>query len=130
MKTFEQWLKANGYPEMPKGTVNAEWFIEHGLPMIVECSCCTMTMALPNALIDDEGNIYCHDCGGAEYEEAKPDMTLEEALEKLKGTTAFIYETISGKYHWFAIMSESSFPFDTVREAYEEAADYLSKGGY
>ena len=60
----------------------------------------------------------------------KPDMTFEEAMEKLKGTTVSIFKTDSGKYHWFAIMSESSFPFDTVREAYEEAADYLKRGGY
>ena len=66
MKTFEQWLKENRHCEMPKGTVNAEWFIEHGLPMIVECSCCTMTMALPNALIDDEGCVYCSTCGSDE----------------------------------------------------------------
>lgn len=126
MKTFEQWLKENRNCEMPKGNVDAGWFIEHGLPMIVECSCCQMTMALPNALIDDEGNIYCHDCGGAEYE----DMTFEEALEKLEGTTASIVEIGNGKYHWCAIMSESSFPLCTVREAYEEAMEYLNQGGY
>jgi hypothetical protein len=62
MQTFEQWLKENRQTEMPKGDVDASWFIERGLPMIVECSCCTMTMALPSAMIDDEGNIYCSSC--------------------------------------------------------------------
>ena len=64
MKSFAKWLKENYDAEMPKGTVDAGWFYEHGLPMIVECKCCTMTMALPSALIDDEGNVYCSDCGG------------------------------------------------------------------
>ena len=64
MKSFANWLKENHNAEMPKGTVSADWFIEHGLPMIVECSCCTMTMALPNAFIDDDGSIYCSDCKG------------------------------------------------------------------
>lgn len=66
MKTFEQWLKENRNCEMPKGTISAEWFIERGLPMIVECSCCQMTMALPSALIDDEGCVYCSTCGSDE----------------------------------------------------------------
>lgn len=64
MKTFKQWLKDKYNEEMPKGTVNAEWFFERGLPMIVECACCEMTMALPSALIDDNGKVYCSDCGG------------------------------------------------------------------
>lgn len=50
--------------EMPEGSVDAGWFIERDLPMIVECSCCGMTMALPNAYIDDEDYIYCMNCKG------------------------------------------------------------------
>lgn len=64
MKTFNEWLKENRMCEMPKGSVDAGWFIERDLPMIVECSCCGMTMALPNAYIDDEGYIYCANCKG------------------------------------------------------------------
>lgn len=64
MKTFNEWLKENRMCKMPKGSVDAGWFIERGLPMIVECSCCGMTMALPNAYIDDEGYIYCANCKG------------------------------------------------------------------
>lgn len=64
MKTFAQWLKDSYNMEMPKGTVNASWFVENGLPMIVECSCCTMTMPLPSAFIDDDNCIYCSDCKG------------------------------------------------------------------
>ena len=63
MKTFEEWLKANGFPEMPGDIVPMDWFVENGLPMIVECSCCGMSMCIANALIDDEGNVYCSSCG-------------------------------------------------------------------
>ena len=64
MQAFKQWLKANRNIEMPKGDVDAGWFFEHDLPMIVECKCCLMTMALPNAFIDNEGYTYCSDCKG------------------------------------------------------------------
>lgn len=66
MKTFEAWFRENRKADMPKGNIDADWFVERGLPMIVECSCCTTTMALPNAMLDDEGNIYCSSCGGDE----------------------------------------------------------------
>ena len=64
MKTFTEWLKDNYNEEMPKGDINAKWFIERDLPMIVHCSCCDMTMVLPNAYIDDDGYTYCSSCKG------------------------------------------------------------------
>lgn len=64
MKTFTKWLKENYNEEMPKGTINESWFIERGLPMIVHCSSCEMTMALPNTYIDDKGYTYCSTCKG------------------------------------------------------------------
>lgn len=66
MKTFKEWFEEHHTKEYPKGNINGEWFANHGLPMIVECSCCTSTLVLPNALIDEEGNIYCTSCGGNE----------------------------------------------------------------
>lgn len=64
MYTFEQWIKKNRNLEMPKGNVPAEWFAEHDLPMVVRCTCCEMTMAAPNAFLDEEGYTYCSDCSG------------------------------------------------------------------
>ena len=64
MKTFAEWLKETHHCKLPKGEVNTYWLAKHGLPMIVHCTCCKMTMALPNAYIDDKGNIYCADCKG------------------------------------------------------------------
>lgn len=63
MKSFSEWLKEQGI-EMPKGTINGAWFAKYGLPMIVRCTCCETTMALPNAYIDDEGYTYCTNCKG------------------------------------------------------------------
>ena len=64
MKSFADWLKANTNIKMPEGSVSASWFYERGLPMVVECKCCGMTMALPSAFIDEDGNIYCSSCKG------------------------------------------------------------------
>ena len=64
MKTFEQWFKENYDEELPSGSLNGAWFAEHGLPMIVECTCCSTSMALPSALIDNDDYVYCTCCGG------------------------------------------------------------------
>ena len=58
MKSFSEWLKDNG-EELPKGNISGTWFVEHGLPMIVECTCCGTTMTLPSAFIDNEGYTSC-----------------------------------------------------------------------
>ena len=62
LRTAKTWVWEEMGIEMPQGTINGEWFAEHSLPMIVECSCCGTTMALPNAMIDEEGEIYCTSC--------------------------------------------------------------------
>ena len=49
---------------MPEGTINGGWFAEHDLPMIVSCTCCGMTMALPSAYVDEDGYTYCSGCAG------------------------------------------------------------------
>lgn len=64
MKTFEQWFNERHHNKLPKGNLDAWWFIEHSLPMVVECKCCTMTMALPSAFIDEDNYAYCSDCKG------------------------------------------------------------------
>ena len=64
MKSFAQWLKENHNEEMPKGNIDANWFAERGLPMVVSCKCCHMRVALPNAFVDDMNYVYCSDCEG------------------------------------------------------------------
>ena len=62
MRTVFEWLKDELDIDMPKGDISGEWFAENNLPMIVHCTCCEMTMALPSAMVDDNGNIYCPSC--------------------------------------------------------------------
>ena len=64
MKTFKEWFEENYDEKMPTGTINGGWFADHDLPMIVSCCCCGTTMALPSALIDEDGCTVCNFCGG------------------------------------------------------------------
>lgn len=63
LKTAKDWILDELGVEMPEGELTGKWFFENRLPMIVECSRCEMTMALPSALIDEDGRIYCSHCG-------------------------------------------------------------------
>lgn len=62
MKTFARYIKDEFEIDYPAGDVNGSWFVENGLPMIVECCCCGMSMASPNAMVDYDGNCYCSGC--------------------------------------------------------------------
>lgn len=64
MMTAEEWIKKNKGVEMPKGQINGGWFVANGLPMIVECQCCGSTMALPSAMVNEEGDVFCKSCVG------------------------------------------------------------------
>lgn len=66
MLKFSEWLKATSGEEMPKGEIKGEWFFQRGLPMVVACSCCSSTMVLPSAYIDEDCQCYCRDCAGVE----------------------------------------------------------------
>lgn len=86
MKTFRKWLKDARGEDMPD-VMDGDWFASRGLPMIVACANCETTMALPNALIDEEGTTFCHDCGAGddvediEEEEVTPLFEDEDELE-------------------------------------------------
>lgn len=67
MKSFIDWYKdASGGLEPPHGNISGEWFVENQLPMIVECTCCGSTMALPAAYIDEDDYTFCSACAGEE----------------------------------------------------------------
>lgn len=68
MTTFRNYILANFGLEMPKGNIPGTWFSENGLPMIVACTCCGMTMSSPSAWIDRDGQCYCGSCAGEEDE--------------------------------------------------------------
>ena len=64
MRTAETYIFEEMGVEMPKDNIPGSWFAEHHLPMIVRCTCCDTSMALPSAMIDDDGTIYCPSCAG------------------------------------------------------------------
>lgn len=66
MKAFRNFIKDEFDIEIPRDSIPGSWFSENGLPMIVACTCCGMTMSSPSALIDDDGQCYCSGCAGEE----------------------------------------------------------------
>ena len=65
MKPFWDWANDNGrvLNRNEDGNIPLEEFERNGLPMIVECTACTMTFLLPNGFIDEDGHTYCCGCG-------------------------------------------------------------------
>lgn len=64
LRTAKQWIKEELNIEMPEGDISGEWFTKNRLSMIVCCTYCEMTMALPSAMIADNGEIFCQNCRG------------------------------------------------------------------
>ena len=64
MKNFFEYAKNKGIT-VPEGNIPGDWFAKNGFPMVVRCSCCEMSMAIPEAFIDDDGYVFCPDCAGA-----------------------------------------------------------------
>ena len=73
MKTFRNYILDEFNIETPQGEISGAWFRENGLPMILACTCCGMTMSAPSALIDRTGQVYCSGCG---------DLTEDEPLSE------------------------------------------------
>ena len=66
MTTFRNYILSNFGLEVPSPHIPGNWFSENGIPMIVACTCCGMTMSSPSAWIDRDGQCYCSGCAGAE----------------------------------------------------------------
>ena len=64
IRNARQWLEEECNVEVPNGSLEGKWFIDHNLPMVVSCTCCQGTMILLNSFITDEGQIYCASCAG------------------------------------------------------------------
>ena len=62
LRTIQEYLKEEMNITMPDGDINGQWFSDNHLLMIVSCCDCGTTMALPSAMIDNKGNIFCHSC--------------------------------------------------------------------
>lgn len=67
MLTVKRYLEKNGkrYPEPDRedGSISLAAFDKAGLPMVVACTNCTMTMVCgPDRACDEDGKIFCDDC--------------------------------------------------------------------
>lgn len=87
LRTAKRYILEEMGIEMPKGDIRGSWFVENGLPMIVECSCCGMTMVLPSAMIDDDGHCYCSSCA---YEDDEPsDIDSDFGFDPYEGSYTY-----------------------------------------
>jgi predicted nucleic acid-binding Zn-ribbon protein len=73
MKTIRDYL-AEKHPaflarfdadNLEKGSVSMGAFLDHGLPMVVSCTGCEMTMTLTSLSVnvDDDDCVWCQECG-------------------------------------------------------------------
>lgn len=69
MEILRERAKANGI-ELGS-TIPESVFRSLGLPMIVSCTCCEATLALPTAYIDSDDQAYCGDCAGVEDDDVE-----------------------------------------------------------
>ena len=64
MKTFKKWIRDElGLDLTDQKSLGGNWFAEHGIPMIVSCTCCNDTLNVANAVIDEDKNCFCRECG-------------------------------------------------------------------
>jgi hypothetical protein len=61
MKTGREVMAEYGIPE-DQQRVEASEFAKAGLPMIVACYGCDMTLCIANCLLDDDGRFWCKSC--------------------------------------------------------------------
>ena len=64
MKTFKKWIRDElGLDLTDQKSLGGNWFAEHGIPMIVSCTCCHDTLNVASAIIDGDKNCFCRECG-------------------------------------------------------------------
>jgi len=65
-KFLESIGKSYPKPDCDDGGISGQAFQDAGLPMVVACTCCEMTMVLtPDRPCDADGAIYWRACAGA-----------------------------------------------------------------
>ena len=85
IRTAETYIFEEMGVEMPKGNIPGSWFAENALPMVVECTCCGLTMALPSALVDDDGTIYCSSCAEVSADDEPADIDSDFGFDPYEG---------------------------------------------
>ena len=63
MKTFKKWIRDElGLDLTDQKSLGGNWFAEHGIPMVVSCTCCHDTLNVASAVIDEDKNCFCREC--------------------------------------------------------------------
>ena len=64
MKTFCKWVREElGLDLTDQKQIGGKWFADHGIPMIVRCTCCSTEINVVNAVIDEDKKCFCRECG-------------------------------------------------------------------
>ena len=64
MKTFKKWVREElGLDLTDQKQIGGKWFADHGIPLIVHCTCCCMEINVANAVIDEDKKCFCRECG-------------------------------------------------------------------
>ena len=64
MKTFKKWIRDElGLDLTDQKSLNGNWFAEHGIPLIVRCTCCHDEINIAEAVIDENKECFCRGCG-------------------------------------------------------------------
>ena len=64
MKTFKRWIRDElGLDLTDQKQIGSNWFAEHGIPLIVCCTCCNDEINIAEAVIDEDKKCFCRECG-------------------------------------------------------------------
>lgn len=63
-----------------------------------------------------------------EYMTASEVVSLEEANKRLAEFNVSFFQNDNGRYLWMSLMCDSPY-FDSLREAYNDAVDYINNYG-
>ena len=59
MKTFKKWVRDElGLDLTDQKSLGGNWFAEHGIPMVVSCTCCHDTLNVASAVIDEDKKVF------------------------------------------------------------------------
>ena len=64
MKTFKKWIQEElGLDLSDQSKVETSWFAQHGIPLVVSCTCCHDIINVAEAVIDEDKKCFCRGCG-------------------------------------------------------------------
>lgn len=93
MRTGMSVARSNGvftHPGIQEGgVIPFEVFEKCGLPPVVYCTGCEMSMALlsPSCLVDDNNQVWCRDCAALDPEDEPTQEISADLLESLRAAS-------------------------------------------